>query len=81
MEKIGFISGGVYIYWSSVIIGLAVLTAIAAFMALYLKKSGNVVGACLTVPLCIITSLVLGRLVHWYCRADSYAGFRAAMTD
>ena len=81
MEKIGFISGGVYIYWSSVIIGLAVLTAIAAFMALYLKKSGNAVGACLTVALCIITSLVLGRLVHWYCRADSYAGFRAAMTD
>lgn len=81
MEKIAFISGGIFMYWSSIIIGLAVLTAIAAFMALYLKKSGNAVGACLTVPLCIITSLVLSRLVHWYCRADSYASFRVAMTD
>ena len=81
MEKIAFISGGTFIYWSSIIIGLGVLTAVCAFLALYLKKSENTIAASLMVPLCIITSLVLSRLIHWYCRADSYASFGAAMTD
>lgn len=81
MEKIAFISGGTFIYWSSIIIGLAVLTAIGVFVALYLKKSENAIATSLMVPLCIITSLVLSRLVHWYCRTDSYASFAVAMTD
>lgn len=81
MEKIAFISGGTFVYYSSIIIGLAVLTAIGAFVALYLKKSDNPVATSLMVPLCIVTSLVLSRLVHWYCRADSYTSFKAAMTD
>ena len=81
MEKIAFISGGTFIYYSSLIIGLAVLTAIGAFVALYLKKSENALATGLMIPLCIVTSLVLSRLVHWYCRADSYASFTAAMTD
>lgn len=81
MERIAFISGGTFIYYSSIIIGLAVLTAVCAFVALYLKKSGNAVAAALMVPMCVITSLVLSRLIHWYCRADSYASFQVAMTD
>lgn len=81
MEKIAFISGGTFVYYSSVIIGLAVMTAIAAFVALYLKKSENPVATGLMVPLCVVSSMVLSRLIHWYCRADSYASFQAAMTD
>lgn len=29
----------------------------------------------------MVLSLVLSRLVHWYCRADSYASLGAALTD
>ena len=32
-------------------------------------------------PLAIVLSLVLGRLIHWYFRADSYESLFAAMTD
>ena len=51
MEKIAFISGGIFIYWSSIILTLAALAAIAIFAAMYLGKSGDVVGASVTVPL------------------------------
>ena len=60
---------------------LATATAICFFLATYLGKSGNGVGAALTIPLALVASLVLGRLVHWYSRTDSYASFEAAMTD
>ena len=41
MEKIAYISGGTFIYWSSIILALAVVTAIALYMAFYLAKGGK----------------------------------------
>ena len=38
MEKIAFISGGTFIYWSSVILTLAALTAIAILFAMLTLK-------------------------------------------
>ena len=81
MERIAFISGGIFIYWSSVILALAALAAIAIFAAVYLGKSDDLVGASVTVPLAMAASLVLSRLIHWYCRADAYESMRAALTD
>lgn len=81
MEKIAFISGGTFIYWSSIILALAALTAIAVFAALYLKKDGSAAALCVTIPMAILLSIVLSRLVHWYCRTDTYESLQAAMTD
>ena len=81
MDRIAFIAGDTFVYWSSIILTLAAATAICIFLAAYLGKSGNGVGAALMVPLALIASLALGRLVHWYSRSDSYAGLEAAMTD
>jgi len=81
MERIAFISGGIFIYWSSVILALAALAAIAIFAAVYLGKSDDLVGASVTVPLAMAASLVLSRLIHWYCRADAYESMKAALTD
>ena len=81
MEKIAFISGGIFIYWSSIILSLAALAAIAIFAAVYLGKSGDIVGTSVTVPLAMVGSIVLSRLIHWYCRADAYESMNAAMTD
>ena len=81
MEKIAFISGGTFIYWSSVILTLGVLTAIAMFAAMYIGKSGDVVGLSVTIPVAMVTSMMLSRFIHWYCRVDSYASMHAALTD
>lgn len=81
MERIAFISGGIFIYWSSIILSLAALSAIAIFAAIYLKKSDDLVGASVTVPLAMVASIVLSRLIHWYCRSDAYESMHAALTD
>ena len=81
MEKIAFISGGTYIYWSSIILALAVLSAICFFTALYLKKGGSGLTLCVIVPISAVVSLLLSRLIHWYCRADAYESLQAALPD
>lgn len=81
MNKIAFIYGETLIYWSSIVMALAVVTGIVFFWAAYIQKSDDITGAATVCPLAIFLSLLLARLVHWYFRADSYVSLKAAMTD
>ena len=81
MDKLAWISGESFIYWNSIVYTLAAATAIAFFLAFYIGKCGNAVAGFAAVPLSIALSLVSARFFHWYCRADSYESFAAAMTD
>ena len=81
MGKIAFYSGSTAIYWNSVILTLAVATAVCFFLAFYLGKSGNGAAGFAVVPVSIVLSLIFARFFHWYCQADSYTGFSDAMTN
>ena len=79
MEKIAWIAGGTFVYRSSLLLVLGIVCAICMFLALYLGTGRDPLPAILAVPLGLILSLILARLVHWYCRGDSYPSFAAAM--
>lgn len=81
MDQVAFITGGTFVYWSSIILALAALTAATMFICLYLWKSQNATASAMAVPLSIVLSMVLGRLVHWYCFTDSYDSLETALTD
>lgn len=81
MDKIAFIAGDSFVYWTSVLYALAAATAICFFLAFYLNKSGNAAAGFAVIPLSIALSVVLARFVHWYSRSDAYEGFLKAMTD
>lgn len=81
MDKLAFIIGDTFIYWNSILLTLGAMTAIAFFLSFYIGKGGNAVAGFGAVPLCIVAGLVCARFFHWYCRADSYESFAAAMTD
>ncbi len=81
MDKIAYISGDLILYWNSIVLTLAALVAILYFLAFYIGKGGNAVAAFAAVPVALVLSLVFSRFFHWYCRADSYESFTAAMTD
>lgn len=81
MEKIAFISGGTFVYWSSIILTLAAATALIIFAAAYLFKGGSMVSCSVLVSLAMVGSIMLSRLIHWYCRSDAYESLEAAMTD
>ena len=81
MDKLAFVSGEIFLYWSSIAYTLAAVTAIAFFLAFYIGKCGNAVAGFAAVPMSIFLGLVAARFFHWYCQADSYDGFLTAMTD
>ena len=81
MEKVAFMTGGTFIYWSSIILTLAVAAAVLIFTAVYLGKQGSGTALCIAIPVSMLASLLLSRLIHWYCRTDAYSSLQAAMTD
>ena len=81
MDKLALISGESFIYWNSIVYTLAAATAICFFLAFYIGKCGNAVAGFAVVPMSIFLGLIAARFFHWYCQADSYDGFLAAMTD
>lgn len=81
MEKAAFICGQTIIYWSPLILALAVAAGASAFLSMYCKSSENTVTAACAVVMTIFLSAMLGRLIHWYSRTDSYPDFRTAMLD
>lgn len=81
MEKVAFMNGGTFIYWSSIIMTLAVAAAVLFFVAVYLGKQGSGTALAIAIPVAMFSSLLLARLIHWYCRTDAYESLQAAMTD
>lgn len=81
MEQIAFIYGSVFVYWSHILLAMAAVAAICVYLALYLSEREKPAAAIISVPMAILLSLVLGRLLHWYCRPDQYADLSSAMTD
>jgi prolipoprotein diacylglyceryltransferase len=81
MEKIAFIIGETFIYWSSIILTLAVVTAICIFAFFYLKNLRNAIAWAIFLPASIVVSLYLSRFLHWYCLTDSYSSMESAMGD
>lgn len=81
MERIAFISGDTFIYWSPIIMALAAMAAAGFYCAVYIAKDRRPVAAALSVFLSVLFSIPLARLVHWYCRTPSYESFRLALTD
>lgn len=81
MDKLAVISGETFLYWNSIVYTLAAATAVCFFLAFYIGKCGNAVAGFAVVPMSIFLGLIAARFFHWYCQADSYDGFLAAMTD
>ena len=81
MDRIAFFFCEHYIYWSSVLLFVAVCVAILMFLALYIGRSGKIGVAFSAVPLAAVLSCFCARVIHWYCFSEIYSGFAAAMTD
>lgn len=79
MEKIAWIIGHTYIYWSDVVRTLAAAAAVCCFMALYLRREKRGLPAAVFIPLSVALSLLLSRMGHWYFRPENYESLTAAL--
>ncbi len=80
MDRIAFIMDETFVYWSSIILTLAVASAICLFLFLYLREKNNGIAAALLICGCLITGVIFSRAVHWYCMANAYESLKAALT-
>lgn len=80
MDRIAYIIGETFLYWNSIILTLAVAAAICIFLFLFLREKRNGISAALLICGCLASSVILSRLVHWYCMANAYEGMKAALT-
>ena len=81
MERIAFIGGDTFLYWSSIVLALAATAAAAIYAVFYLNKSRNFLATGLSIVLTVALALPMARLVHWYCQYIQYPSFQEAMTD
>ncbi len=81
MDSVAFILGDTFIYWRYLILALGACCGICLYLGFYLWESGNGLAAAVSVPVGLEAGILLARLVHWYCRPDSYESLSAAMTD
>lgn len=81
MEQIAWIYGSVFVYWSQILLVLGIAAGICLYLALYLSKPGTLAAAMFSVPLALGLSLVLSRLLHWYCHPEQYETLTSALTD
>ena len=80
MNPVAIVSGGVVLYWSSLILSLGVAAWFALSFALYRSDGGERNTLWVFFPPALWLSVLLSRALHWYCHAEQYSGFFAAMT-
>ncbi len=81
MNKIAYIFDGFVINWSSIIIVLAVVSAILVSLALAVRRPGYATPYAVSLPIAMILGCVFARAIHWYCRTDQYDSFAQVFTD
>lgn len=80
MDRIAIIYGETFLYWNSIILTLAVASAVCVFLFLYLREKYNGLSAAVLVPVAMVSSLFLSRAMHWYCMANAYESLKGSLT-
>ena len=80
MNQVAFILNQTTIYWYSIVLALAVSAGVCFFMACCSHAKIPLSWAAASALLAMMLSLVLSRLVFWYCRPDSFQNLTQALT-
>lgn len=81
MGQVALIYRSVFVYWQSIFLVLAISASVCLYLSLYLSDGRNAVAAMLSVPLALAFSLVLARVVHWYCHPEQYESLAYALMN
>ena len=80
MDKVMMISGGEYFYWKPVILAIAALCAALLAIGLRIWRGERVLPLAAALPIGTVLSVYIARLIHWYCRFESYESVNAALS-
>lgn len=81
MNQIALITESTTLYWYSMILALSAAAGVCLFMACCSHAGISSGWASVTALAAVALSLVLSRLIYWYCRPDCYRTLWQALTD
>ena len=81
MDKVMMISGGEYFYWKPIILAIAALAAALLAVGLRVWRGERLLPLAFALPVGTVLSVGAARLIHWYCRFESYPSLLAALTE
>ena len=81
MNQIAVFYGNTTIYFSSILIALAILSAFIFSLAIYMPRHRFGVAMWIFYPTATVASVLASRIIHWYCNPEQYVDFHSAITD
>ena len=81
INPIAVYTDSLILYWSAIVIALGIAACFTMSQALYTSYAGNGRALWVMFPIAVVLSVVLARLLHWYCHTEQYAGFFKALID
>lgn len=69
------------VYWDSVLIVAGLITCFLVSLSLYKRRTKYGYGFCIYAPVAIALSVLLSRILSWYCNMESYGSFMEALRD
>ena len=80
MDKVMMIYGGEYYYWKPVILAIAAAAAAILAVGLRVWRGEKLLPLMAAIPIGTVFSVFFARLIHWYCRWESYDSLGAALS-
>lgn len=81
MDKLLFVWNGQFFYWNAFLIAAAAAGGLCCLISLYLRIDGFSGALAAFIPAAMWLSVILSRLIHWYCLPNQYESVYAAMTQ
>ena len=81
MNPIAIYSGSLVIYWSAIVITLGIAAGFLLSYGVHVSHGGTGAAMWVFLPFATVFSVLLSRLIHWYCHMEQYGGFFAAILD
>ena len=81
MDKLLVLFGGEIADWKPILIAIAALAAALMSVGVCLWRGEKLLPMLAALPLGTLASVCLARLIHWYCRSESYASLQSAFSE
>ena len=81
MNQIAYLSGERVLYWAGLIPALSLAAGLCLALALYPRYNRHSAAVWVFFPFALILSLLLSRVIYWYCHIEQFSSFPEAISD
>ena len=81
MSQIAYLSGGLVLYWPSLVLALGLGAGLCLSLALYPRYNRHSAAVWVFFPFAVILGLFFSRIVYWYCHIELFPSFWDALAD